>query len=359
MFGFRWRNALWVTLPESEGVSTSDFRSYSREYQTTRTMHWPSRCVCCNEMTDSSEPVEFNPSPLDLLFGVSHSIKTIVPYCPICRRHRHPGSDARLALLLGLGFLCLLGLSGTHVPAYVMLGFVLLSACAFVRVFLWRCVWLLRPACRTHLWPKNTLAIGFAGNGRFAFLNWSYGQLFAVANQAESCVCGKCGADVKSEATCGCGVLKSWQDRLRAGNGRIARTLDSRPFWWLTVAPALGFLFIRLADAPVAPIDKTPPVLTCSATPSSLWPPNKEMVPVSVSVVVTDDLSGPDGFTLINVKSNEPLARIDWSEPTTGRLEADQLKGGNGRFYTLAYLGRDKAGNTATCTVTVPVAPPN
>jgi len=53
-------------------------------------------------------------------------------------------------------------------------------------------------------------------------------------------------------------------------------------------------------------IDKTPPMLACTASPNVLWPPNNKLVPVNVSVTVSDVLSGPSGFTLVSVSSNEP-----------------------------------------------------
>ena len=44
-------------------------------------------------------------------------------------------------------------------------------------------------------------------------------------------------------------------------------------------------------------IDLTPPAVSVSANPSSLWPPNGKMVPVAVSGAITDSLSGVDPST--------------------------------------------------------------
>lgn len=44
-------------------------------------------------------------------------------------------------------------------------------------------------------------------------------------------------------------------------------------------------------------IDKTPPVITVSANPSVLWPPNGKMVNVTVSGTMADNLSGVDPST--------------------------------------------------------------
>ncbi len=44
-------------------------------------------------------------------------------------------------------------------------------------------------------------------------------------------------------------------------------------------------------------IDLTPPAVNVSANPSSLWPPNGKMVPVTVSGTITDSLSGVNSST--------------------------------------------------------------
>lgn len=110
-------------------------------------------------------------------------------------------------------------------------------------------------------------------------------------------------------------------------------------------------------------IDKTPPTVACSASPNVLWPPNNMLVPTNVSVNVSDALSGPGGFTLVSVTSNEPDSGqgdiqgfVTGTASTSGQLRAARLGSGTGRVYTFTYSGSDKAGNTASCrtTVTVP-----
>jgi hypothetical protein len=107
--------------------------------------------------------------------------------------------------------------------------------------------------------------------------------------------------------------------------------------------------------------DTTPPTVTCAATPDVLWPPNNKLVPVSTQVTVADTGSGPAGFTLVSVASNEgdvAAESKDWTPgtpDTSGFLQVARLGSGNGRVYTLTYEGRDNAGNTATCAATVTV----
>ncbi len=108
-------------------------------------------------------------------------------------------------------------------------------------------------------------------------------------------------------------------------------------------------------------LDKTPPTVTCSASPNVLWPPNNKLVPVNLIVTVTDALSGPAGFTLASVTSSESDSGGDiqgflaGTPSTTGQLRAQRLGSGSGRVYTLTYSGSDRAGNTVPCVTTVTV----
>jgi hypothetical protein len=103
--------------------------------------------------------------------------------------------------------------------------------------------------------------------------------------------------------------------------------------------------------------------MSCSATPDALWPPNGQMVAVTVSVSLTDTGSGPAGFVLDSVTSSEPSdprrgpdvqGFVTGTPSTVGALRATR-SGAGSRVYVLAYSGRDVAGNVATCRVTVTV----
>jgi hypothetical protein len=108
-------------------------------------------------------------------------------------------------------------------------------------------------------------------------------------------------------------------------------------------------------------IDKTPPTITCSASPNTLWPPTHKLVDVATAVTVADVGSGPAGYTLVSVTSNEgdiasEMAGFVVGTPAThGQLLAERDGGGSGRVYTLTYRGTDQAGNTARCSATVTV----
>ncbi|WP_300015350.1 hypothetical protein [Pseudonocardia sp.] len=95
-----------------------------------------------------------------------------------------------------------------------------------------------------------------------------------------------------------------------------------------------------------------------------LTPPDAQLREVSVDVAVTDDGSGPAGFTLLSVTSDQadPPALpsiVGWevgTADTEGELRS--MRRGTDRTYALTYEGADQAGNTATCTTTVRVALP-
>ncbi|MFB3854869.1 MAG: choice-of-anchor Q domain-containing protein [Vicinamibacterales bacterium] len=115
--------------------------------------------------------------------------------------------------------------------------------------------------------------------------------------------------------------------------------------------------------------DATPPVFTsCTITPATLWPPNRQMVAVSASVSASD-MSGAS-ILLAQARSSEPdLGPQPGDRPgdiegfvpggliTQGALRAERLAGGRGRSYLLVYSVRDGAGNEGVpcrLTVTVP-----
>jgi glycosidase len=113
-------------------------------------------------------------------------------------------------------------------------------------------------------------------------------------------------------------------------------------------------------------IDLTPPVVNVAASPSSIWPPNGTMVPVTVSGTITDGLSGVNpstaAFAVIDeygtVQPNGPVTLgTGGSYSFSVRLQASRKDTDlNGRQYTITVSASDYAGNTgsAATIVTVP-----
>jgi len=119
---------------------------------------------------------------------------------------------------------------------------------------------------------------------------------------------------------------------------------------------------------PIEKQDATPPTLSVSVTPATLWPPNGKSVPVTVTLSVKDDYDPAPEIKLESITANEPLEK-SWFEKddiVDAKLGTDyrqfSLKakrdGANkaGRIYTMTYSATDAIGNkaTASATVTVP-----
>jgi hypothetical protein len=112
-------------------------------------------------------------------------------------------------------------------------------------------------------------------------------------------------------------------------------------------------------------IDQTPPVITVFASPTTLWPPNNKLVPVTVMGHVTDNFSGvapsmsfhvvdeygqvqPSGTARVN--ANGDYSFVVYLQ--SSRLGQDK----DGRQYVIDVTAHDLAGNarTAATVVTVP-----
>ena len=106
------------------------------------------------------------------------------------------------------------------------------------------------------------------------------------------------------------------------------------------------------------PPDVVPPVVTVSASPSVLWPPNGRLVPVTISGTITDAASGVDAssatFRVLDEYGQvQPGGAVvlgaGGSYSFTVMLEASRRGDDrNGRLYTVTVTARDIAGNAGT-----------
>lgn len=113
--------------------------------------------------------------------------------------------------------------------------------------------------------------------------------------------------------------------------------------------------------------DTTAPVVTqIGATPNALWPPNHQMVDVTVSATLADAVDPAPTWKILSVSSNQPTqgtgdgdTLVDWviTGPTTLQLRSER-SGGKERIYTITIEARDALGNSGTATVTVRVNDP-
>jgi len=100
--------------------------------------------------------------------------------------------------------------------------------------------------------------------------------------------------------------------------------------------------------------DTTAPVInSVTASPSTIWPPNDKLVPVTVSVSVTDDVDDAPACSLTSVSASGATVD-DWS--ITGRFSA-LLRAVGGRTYTLGVTCSDFSGNSSSRSVNVVVPP--
>ena len=110
----------------------------------------------------------------------------------------------------------------------------------------------------------------------------------------------------------------------------------------------------------VTVVDTNPPVIvSASATPNVLWPPNHQLVPVDVTASVTDECDSAD-WMIVDVSSNEPGQGHgpDWiiTGPHTLLLRAERF-GYKPRVYFITIQATDSSGNLSApevITVTVP-----
>jgi hypothetical protein len=110
-------------------------------------------------------------------------------------------------------------------------------------------------------------------------------------------------------------------------------------------------------------VDVDPPlILSITATPNVLWPPNHQLVPVTITVSAIDNVDAAPMARIYLITSNEPVVgagsgstNFDWriTGELTADLRAERSGQGNGRVYTIHIELVDEAGNRSTGTVTV------
>lgn len=116
-------------------------------------------------------------------------------------------------------------------------------------------------------------------------------------------------------------------------------------------------------NGPIEKQDATPPTLSVTATPATIWPPNNKLAPVTITVSVKDDYDPQPEIKLESITSNDALASEDIKGAAFGADDRSfslmATRAGTstaGRIYTITYSATDGTGNKsiATTTVTVP-----
>ena len=104
--------------------------------------------------------------------------------------------------------------------------------------------------------------------------------------------------------------------------------------------------------------DTTPPVIVAaSASPISIWPPNRKLTAVTVTLDVDDTVDPAPLVRIYDITCDESIAASDAviTGPLTADLRAERDPRGDGRVYTLHLEAIDASGNRSTAAVTVTV----
>ncbi len=114
--------------------------------------------------------------------------------------------------------------------------------------------------------------------------------------------------------------------------------------------------------------DTTPPtIVSVTASPNNLWPPDHTMHDITVTVIATDLVDPAPTSTIVSVSSNQAdngngdgNTTVDWviTGPLTVQLRAER-DGSTDRVYTITIATTDFSGNTAFGTVNVTVSKTN
>jgi hypothetical protein len=135
--------------------------------------------------------------------------------------------------------------------------------------------------------------------------------------------------------------------------GSVRATGGATYSFTVTCHDASGNAATRGVDVVVPPDTTAPSILRLGVTPSTVWPPNGAMVPVTVSVSATDD-SGEAPVCSLAWISSRGAGPDDSS--ITGPFTA-LVRAVGGRTYSLRVACSDAAGNTASSAVDVVVPP--
>jgi probable HAF family extracellular repeat protein len=107
----------------------------------------------------------------------------------------------------------------------------------------------------------------------------------------------------------------------------------------------------KSVDVTVTPDTTAPVIASATASPANLWPPDGRLVPVTVSVSVSDDVDAAPACVLTGV-AGAPAGSGDAT--LTGGLGAT-LRAVGGRLYSLTVTCSDAAGNSSAAAATVVV----
>jgi hypothetical protein len=152
------------------------------------------------------------------------------------------------------------------------------------------------------------------------------------------------------------------QDSVASASGCDTQTLTEETAGVTVTCGAVNGAGGSSSRSLVVKIDRTPPVVTCMATPSTVWPPDGRMVPVSIAVNATDAFSGAIGFAPQSITISDPTALqravVGFTIGTasmTGSVQALRSGTETARVYSFTYTSFDRVGLAGSCTASVVV----
>jgi len=151
----------------------------------------------------------------------------------------------------------------------------------------------------------------------------------------------------------------TWNDNFNGGSGGGVFDVQSASFSQADPTSGTGGITITSLNG----IAQTPPSVTCTATPTILWPPNNKQVAVTVSGSVT---AGTSAITATAFMVRDSEGQVQPSGPVTVGSDGSysftiQLvasRDGNdksGRQYTIGVTAADHIGNVGSCAAVVNV----
>jgi hypothetical protein len=177
-----------------------------------------------------------------------------------------------------------------------------------------------------------------------------------------------CASDktISAGANCQASVPDLTSEIAATDNCSTSMSITQSPAAGAIVGPGNTEVTITVKDAAgnsatcratVMVIDAKPPEISdgASASPSTLWPPNKKMALVTINYSVTDNCDSSPVCTL-SVTSNEG-GSADWQilDAHHVLLRAERAVGGEGRIYSIKITCTDENNNSSSKVVTVTV----
>ena len=160
----------------------------------------------------------------------------------------------------------------------------------------------------------------------------------------------------------GCGFSANGSSSIQVNNGYS--------FGFIVKGKHYDYSRILRGSLTISTPDTTPPDISVTVSPDTLWPPNHKMVDIVATVAVSDICDAAPTVVLTSVTSDEPddakgggdgktvddIQGTDiGAEDYEFQLRAERAGKGDGRTYTITYTATDASGNSANASATVVV----